>query len=196
MKIIAPFLTILISICLNVSVYSQNVGIGTSSPSEALDVNGAIKIGANSAPGTQAGTIRWNEETQDFEGFTGTKWKSLTREKEFGKRKIVSTETQKITASDAAISDAFGQIVSISGDVAIVGARNDDDGGTSSGSAYVFVRSDSKWRELTKLKASDGAEVDFFGKTVSISGDFIIVGSHADDDGGSNSGSCYFFERK
>ena len=123
MKPIILFMTIFISICLNVSVYSQNVGIGTASPSEALDVNGAINIGTNSDTGTQAGTIRWNDETQDFEGFTGTTWKSLTSEKEFGISKKVSAENQKITASDDADNDAFGQTVSISGDVAIIGGQ-------------------------------------------------------------------------
>lgn len=195
MKTITPFMTIFISICLNVSVYSQNVGIGTSSPSEALDVNGAINIGTNSSPGTEAGTIRWNDETQDFEGFTGTEWKSLTREKEFGLRKKVSTESKKITASDATASDGFGQTVSISGDVAIVGARFDDDGASSSGSAYIFVRSGSTWTQAAKLTASDADENDLFGNCVSISGDVAIVGAFNDNEGASNAGAAYIFEK-
>ena len=50
------------------------------------------------------------------------------------------TET-KLTASDGAAFDRFGEGVAISGDTAVVGARDDDDNGTDSGSAYVFVRS-------------------------------------------------------
>ncbi len=46
----------------------------------------------------------------------------------------------KLLASDAASGDQFGISVSLDGDVAVVGAVNDDDAGTSSGSAYVFSR--------------------------------------------------------
>jgi hypothetical protein len=48
------------------------------------------------------------------------------------------TEQAKLTASDAASNDRFGHSVSVSGDTAVVGARLDDDGGSNSGSAYVF----------------------------------------------------------
>jgi len=50
----------------------------------------------------------------------------------------VLTEEAKLTASDAAAYDEFGRSVSVSGDTAVVGARGDDDGGSYSGSAYVF----------------------------------------------------------
>ena len=50
-------------------------------------------------------------------------------------------EQAKLTASDAAASDSFGFAVAFAGDTAVVGARNDDDNGFGSGSAYVFVRS-------------------------------------------------------
>ena len=43
-----------------------------------------------------------------------------------------------IVASDAAGGDRFGWSVGISGNTAIVGAINNDDGGTSSGSAYIY----------------------------------------------------------
>ena len=46
----------------------------------------------------------------------------------------------KITASDGAAGDQFGDSVAISGDTAIVGAIRDDDNGSESGSAYVYQR--------------------------------------------------------
>ncbi|MEA1908091.1 MAG: FG-GAP repeat protein [Euryarchaeota archaeon] len=42
-----------------------------------------------------------------------------------------------------------------------------------------------------KLIASDGAAADFFGQSVSSSGDYAIVGVYYDGDKGSNSGSAY-----
>ncbi len=104
------------------------------------------------------------------------------------------TQSIKLTASDAASRDSFGEVVSISGDYVIVGARNDDFG-TDSGSAYIFERNGGAWPETTKLTASDGAEGDSFGSRVCISGDFAIVGASGDDDNGEDSGSAYVFQR-
>ena len=101
----------------------------------------------------------------------------------------------KLTASDSAAGDFFGFSVSISGDDAIVGARWDDDAGDRSGSAYIFVRGGEIWTEQAKLTASDAAAEDEFGYSVSISGDYAIVGAYAHDDAGANSGSAYIFVR-
>jgi hypothetical protein len=103
-------------------------------------------------------------------------------------------EQQKLTASDGATSDYFGWSVSISGDLAIVGAIYNDDKGSNSGSAYIFKRSGTSWSQQQKLTASDGAADDNFGLSVSISGDYAIVGAYGDDDKGSDSGSAYVFE--
>ena len=107
-------------------------------------------------------------------------------------------ELKKLTASDAAADDEFGWSVSISGDYAIVGANLDDDNGSSSGSAYIFKKDQGgadNWGELKKLTASDAAASDFFGWSVSISGDYAIVGANLDDDDGSSSGSVYIFKK-
>jgi len=105
------------------------------------------------------------------------------------------TEQAKLTASDAAKDDHFAHGVSISGDTAMVGSFWDDDAGSKSGSAYVFTRSENTWTEQAKLTASDAAAGDFFGHTVSITGDTAMVGGEGNDDAGSGSGSAYVFER-
>ncbi|MHC4158861.1 MAG: FG-GAP repeat protein [Planctomycetota bacterium] len=53
----------------------------------------------------------------------------------------------------------------------------------------------NNWDQQAKLIASDGASNDEFGWSVSISGDYAIVGARYDDDNGSNSGSAYIFKR-
>ena len=105
------------------------------------------------------------------------------------------TEDARLLASDGATGDNFGWSASVSGDTAVVGACRDDDNGSDSGSAYVYVRSGSAWSEQAKLTASDAAADDYFGYSVSVSGDSAVVGAHCDDDNGSNSGSAYAYVR-
>ncbi|HBO45905.1 MAG TPA: hypothetical protein DD670_18690 [Planctomycetaceae bacterium] len=100
----------------------------------------------------------------------------------------------KLTASDGTTDDSFGRSVSISGNVAVVGAHFDDDQGTNSGSAYVFHDSESGWNQVSKLMADDGAANDWFGYSVSMSGDRVLVGAFQDDDKGADAGSAYLFE--
>jgi hypothetical protein len=107
----------------------------------------------------------------------------------------VWTEQAKLTASETATHDLFGWSVSVSGDTAVVGARADDHEGLDSGSAYVFVRSGTVWTEQAKLTASDSANGDAFGYSVSVSGDTAVVGASQDDDAGFNTGSAYVFAR-
>lgn len=105
------------------------------------------------------------------------------------------SQQQKLTAADAATDDRFGWSVGISGNTVIVGAPRDDDGGSATGSAYVFTRSVSTWSQQQKLTAADRAEADQFGSSVSVSGDTLIVGAYANDDSGESSGSAYVFAR-
>ena len=104
-------------------------------------------------------------------------------------------EQAKLTASDAAEKDNFGSAVAISGDYAIVGSPSDDDAGSKSGSAYVFVRSGTTWTEEAKLTAGDAAAGDKFGQPIAISGRTAIIGTPLDDDAGNSSGSVYAFLR-
>jgi hypothetical protein len=107
-------------------------------------------------------------------------------------------QVAKLTASDGASYDEFGRSASISGDTIVVGANGDDDHGSNSGSAYIFGRDQGgvgTWGHVAKLTASDGASYDYFGWSVSISGDTIVVGANGDDDNGLGSGSAYIFGR-
>ena len=105
-------------------------------------------------------------------------------------------EVAKLGASDGVLGDIFGRDVDINGGYVIVGAIGDDDNGTNSGSAYIFERQGANWVEVAKLVASDGAELDEFGRNVSIDDDYAIIGVPLHDDGGDNSGAAYIFERQ
>ena len=102
----------------------------------------------------------------------------------------------KLETCDQASLDRFGFSVAISGDTAVVGAIGDDDGGSDSGSAYIFKRSISdEWILVKKIRSSDGETDDWFGYSVAISGDTIVVGAWGDDDNDDRSGSVYVYER-
>ena len=111
----------------------------------------------------------------------------------FGRSGTSWTEQAKLTASDAATSDLFGYSVALSDQIAVVGARSDDDAGTDSGSVYVFTGSGTTWTEDYKVTASDGAPNDYFGYSVAASGVNTVVGAWLGDDFGANSGSGYVF---
>lgn len=113
---------------------------------------------------------------------------------------------QKIVASDRATDNEFGKTVGISGDYAIVGAMlNDMDasGGntlTNSGASYIFEKGESgNWLEKQKIVASDRTADSYFGHSVSISGDYVIVGAVRNDTDASgentldNAGAAYIF---
>ncbi len=101
----------------------------------------------------------------------------------------------KVIAEDAAASELFGSSVSVSGNVAFVGAYLDDDRGQDVGSVYIYEQNDGNWAQVGKLVPDDGAASDHFGWSVSVSGDYAFVGSRLDDDRGSSSGSVYVYER-
>ncbi len=104
-------------------------------------------------------------------------------------------EQEKLLASDAAGGDGFGVSVSISGEVALIGAHRDDDNGLSSGSGYVFRfdPENSQWIEEQKLLASDGASFDQFGRAVAVDGDTAVIGAFDHEDVGPVIGAAYVF---
>ncbi|MET0647059.1 MAG: hypothetical protein ABW208_10590, partial [Pyrinomonadaceae bacterium] len=113
------------------------------------------------------------------------------------------TEQQKLVASDRAVNDRFGEAAAISGDTVIVGAVFSHVPAGQDGAAYVFVRSGTTWTQQQKLSnpepSSDDLDPDFFGDSVAISGDTVVVGATADVEDTpfepADRGSAYVFVR-
>ena len=107
----------------------------------------------------------------------------------------------KLTASGGAAYDNFGISVAVDGDTVVVGAPGNDGAGADSGSVYVFVKPTGGWAtstETAKLTASDGAALDYFGYSVAVDGDTVLVGAYQDDDeenDSEDSGSAYIFTK-
>jgi hypothetical protein len=85
------------------------------------------------------------------------------------------TQQAKLLASDGLASSHFGYSVSLSGDTALIGAMDDNDNGANSGSAYVFTRTGTTWTQQAKLLPSDGKVADWFGRSVSLSGNTALI---------------------
>jgi len=116
----------------------------------------------------------------------------------FERQGDVWTEKTKLLAADGAADDRFGYSVSLSGQDCVVGAPWDDNGVANGGSVYIFTRDHpggDTWQQQAKLVASDAETYDLFGSSVSISGDYALVGSPNDDENGQISGSAYLFVR-
>ncbi|UCE60920.1 MAG: FG-GAP repeat protein [Phycisphaerales bacterium] len=104
-------------------------------------------------------------------------------------------EEQKLTGSDDPRANWFGYAVSVDGDVAVVGAFHDQCGaGASCGAAYVFRYNGSTWEEEQKLTASDAALTNWYGYSVSISGDVAVVGAYGQECvAGPDCGAAYVY---
>ncbi len=122
-----------------------------------------------------------------------------------------------LKASNTGEDDRFGCSVAVSGNTVVVGAYNEDsstagvnstpdEGATNSGAAYVFTRSGTTWSQQAYLKASNTGGADYFGASVAVSGDTVVVGAYAENssttgvnstpnDNASSSGAAYVFTR-
>jgi len=104
-------------------------------------------------------------------------------------------QAAKLLPTVAFTNDAFGAAVDIAGDTVLVGSPGEDHAGDSSGSVYVFRRGPSGFEPEARLSAADADWHDGFGGFVSVSGQRALVGASGDDEGGSNTGAAYVFER-
>ena len=111
----------------------------------------------------------------------------------FGWNGTAWSQTSKLVASDGARSDWFGYSVALSGQTIVVGAYLNDNKGSDNGSVYVFSWNETAWSQNATLVASDGSPSDYFGRSVAISGETIVVGAAYDDVKGTGSGSAYVF---
>ena len=84
------------------------------------------------------------------------------------------SQQAELTAADGAGSDQFGISVAISGQTAAVGAPGKN---SSTGAAYVFVRTGTAWAQQAELTAADSASDNHFGYSVALSGQTAVVGA-------------------
>ncbi|MCK9256196.1 MAG: T9SS type A sorting domain-containing protein, partial [Bacteroidales bacterium] len=120
----------------------------------------------------------------------------------FTKQGNTWVQTQKIVASDRSDADFFGYSIDIDNNYLVVGAYLQDYNSTGAsyimdaGAAYVYKKEGETWTEKQKLTAGDRKTESYFGYSVSISGDYIIVGAykHSENSNLNQSGVAYIFK--
>jgi hypothetical protein len=129
------------------------------------------------------------------------------------------TQQAYLKASNTGVIDLFGSSVSLSGNTLAVSAWNEESAATGvngnqaddtapvAGAVYVFVRSGTTWSQQAYLKASNTDAYEYFGYTISLSGDTLAVGGihessaatgidgNQADNTASMSGAVYVFVR-
>jgi hypothetical protein len=100
-------------------------------------------------------------------------------------------QAARLTASDAGPSHQFGTDVAIQGDTVVVGAPISIPGGA----VYVFYRDQGgpgAWGQVARVKGLDTSWNDYFGFSLGLDGDTLVVGAYA---GGDYDGQAYIFYR-
>lgn len=96
----------------------------------------------------------------------------------------------------SSLNARIGSSCAISGNFAVVGADNDSVGSNANqGAAYVFEKVNGAWVEKARLVASDGTQNAYFGRSVAIDGDNILVGAMQAKVGAIHQGAAYVFVR-
>ena len=94
--------------------------------------------------------------------------------------------------SGAAEDDEFGQSIAMDGDVLVVGAWGDDG---EQGAAYIYHRNGASWQLAERLDPAESGSGDFFGCSVAVSGNTVVVGAPGADVNGTGTGAVYVYER-
>ena len=113
-----------------------------------------------------------------FFQFNGTTWEFI----------------QKVSDPSGNAIQTFGNAVAMDGYTAFIGASRDDPFLLDQGSVSVYIFDGASWQFMTKLTDPFAGANDNFGSSVSVSGNFAIIGSPGDFGQTFNEGSACFFQ--
>ena len=129
------------------------------------------------------------------------------------------TQQAYLKASNTGADDGFGSSVSLSQDTLAVAAPGEasaatgvngnqaDNAAFQAGAVYAFVRTGTTWTQQAYLKASNTGTSDLFGRSISLSGDTLVVGAPGEasaatgingnqaDNSAGGAGATYVFAR-
>ncbi len=106
---------------------------------------------------------------------------------------VTGTELFKLVPVDGASLDSFGSSIAIENGIVVIGAiRADDNGGASTGAAYIYDVATGL--QIRKLLATGAESGDHVGETIAMENGIIAVGAPNTDDVGLLSGAAYLFD--
>lgn len=190
-----------VTIIFATATQAQNVGIGTTTPhaSAQLEISSTTKgtlittmttVQRKAIADPAIGLLVYDINKKTIYMFDGSKWLPFL---------FSNSEKNPATLINPVlnIDDYFGYKVDIDGDYAVVGAYGRAAGVVfDAGAAYIYYRNNGVWEQQDLIFAGDATMDDFFGASVSISGDYAVIGAYGDDIGlDANQGSIYVFMR-
>lgn len=102
----------------------------------------------------------------------------------------------KLTDPTPAASESFGSSVSLDGDLALIGVPSDFlESGIRAGSAVLFKRTSSLWSVENQFTHPNGRGPHYFGSSVAVDGQSVLIGAPSDRVVGTNGGSASLFTR-
>jgi hypothetical protein len=101
---------------------------------------------------------------------------------------------QEFSSASFQINEVFGSSVAADNGTLVVGSHGNSENGTNSGKVYVYQWTGTEYVIISSISASDAQPGDWFGSSVEIYSDKIIVGAILEDSAGTNAGKVYFYE--
>jgi len=111
----------------------------------------------------------------------------------YKKNNLVWNEIQIISATDNYI-ERFGSAIAITDSFAVISDYMNSQNGDYSGAVFVFKNNNDNWEQVAKLTASDGSPYNYFGSSVAIYNETIIVGANNESNKYSE-GAVYVFDK-
>ncbi len=104
---------------------------------------------------------------------------------------------RKLAADDSGQYDGFGRSVAVYGDKVLVGAFGESSHATKGGAAYLYYIGGyyPGWELLQKISVNETEQYDYFGWSVSLAAEWMLIGAWQRNDAGHNSGTAYFFRQ-
>ena len=194
--------------------WSQQAYLKASNAGDDDDFGFSVAISGDTvavgATGESSSTTGVNSTPDESAGDSGAAYI-------FTRSGVTWSQQAYLKASNTGATDGFGVSVAVSGDTVVVGANGEDSSTTGvnsvpdesavdSGAAYVFTRSGVTWSQQAYLKASNTGAGDFFGQSVAVSDDTVVVGAYLEDssttgvnsvpdESAGDSGAAYVFTR-
>jgi len=138
----------------------------------------------------EKGLLVFDTDRETIYLFNGQKWKPM----------MTATDASAALPSrqpvGGKVNAHFGESADIYDDYVAVGAPTDSAKGVTGGAVYIFYKNGNNWEQIAKLSAPNPEDNDWFGTSVSLSGDLLVVGAPKRNIGGAaDRGAAYVFKR-